>query len=147
MAPRKARVRVKIQEKPRLGFVAKGRMDKNEYLQLIETIVATELPEEMTSFRLAKDRIAETMFSGGAIEPQASTRDADFGFIDSVKPVLEFVALMVGTFETLTKIIDWYKKSRKPIAEAELAPLWNAELRRAGLSVEVAEKIVRGFQT
>lgn len=118
--------------------------DQEAYLALTRQIVAEVMPEEQIAFDLAAANIADELYRSGSADGGARGGN-EFQFIETATTVLNFVSLMVGTFEAVRRLWKSLRK-KKPVAEGEVAESWRRELRSAGLSEEAAAVIVVKFE-
>jgi hypothetical protein len=117
-------------------------IDREAYLALMTRVVAEVAPDEIAAFEISAPAIANELYERGSLEELRSAGSEEFQFIDTAKQVLEFVTLMVGTFEALRKLYRSFKKSKDV---TELKAKWLVELRTAGLPADVADQVVTKF--
>jgi hypothetical protein len=130
-------------------------MREEEFRGLIESLVAEHFPDEMPSFRLAgAEEIRRVFGSSSSVSCEGSAKKkslakdiSEFEFVAEAKAVIEFVALIKGTFE----MYQWFSKqliSKDSGGGGErLADRWKAQLVAAGLQHDKAELISLKFSS
>ncbi len=88
-------------------------MSKDEYLTFVSRIVTEVVPSEKTAFAVAGPQLADALYSNPVVGINVGERrPSEFQFLDTATQVLEFVGLMIGTFNTIRKLLKTIKTPR-----------------------------------
>lgn len=120
-----------------------------KFKSAIKVMVEKCLPDESVAFELAGEDQIKKVFKSQGDASASSTKEVtpqksieDFEFLFEAKTVIEFVGLIIGTFE----LYQWFSKRLKETKQGNadkqnLTRRWKDELLKAGLSEEKAELV------
>jgi len=119
-------------------------LDKAAYVDLMRQVVEEMIPDERPMFDLAAEELAGNLYAVGAPTLSVGRPSDEFQFMETAKGVLEFVTLMVGTFEALRRVYLLIPKKPKALTK-EIEDRWLSELSAAGMKSELSQKVVERF--
>jgi len=118
---------------------------KDQFLLLIGRMVTTVSPSETAAFSIAGPQLADALYSGEGVDSTHKQRASEFHFLDAATQVLQFVGLMIGTFNAVRGVIKTIKPSVDTAFKQKLVSEWIRDLQSAGLPDETANKIATQF--
>ena len=122
-------------------------ISQEEYLALVHEMVKVAIPEELMAFELSGTYISGQLFENGTTEGGGSGGVTEFQFLDGATELLNFVGLMIGTFEGIWKVIERIRKKRAQVADEEIVKQWRDYLRERGVENALADDVVARFRS
>lgn len=117
---------------------------KDQFVSLIGRMVTTVSPSETAAFSVAGPQLADALYSGEGFDATHKQRASEFHFLDAATQLLQFVGLMIGTFNAVRGVM---KSIKAPVDtfKQKLVSEWVRELQLAGLPDATANKIATQF--
>ena len=126
-----------------LNFFQRGRLV--EAKNLVEEIVKNEFESEIEAYNMSGNELIDELFSGQGIS-SINDPKGEFYFLEEAKTALEFIGLIVATYEVCKKFVSTMKSnSSDKELEVKLRTEWEASLIEAGIRKHKAVIISSNF--
>jgi hypothetical protein len=118
-------------------------MDTTEFDAFMLQIVENEMPDETDLYLIWKDTNLPALFDG-TLKTKDKTVNGDFNmFPDAAhaKVFVEFLGLVLKTYELIKEFMAKRKKQKEPLTLEELMKKWESDLISAGVPAHKAKDI------
>jgi len=118
-----------------------------EYLSLTDKMVDAVFPGERDLYDLSKQDVAQRLFTSEPVLKDSGPSSSEFQFIQEATTILQFIGLMVGTFDSILKITDRLKEQKSAGSSEDIVETWKKKLCDHGIEAREAERIVEQFRS